>query len=394
MKSCCAGAWVVFLLGAALGVAGRTPDAGPSVKLHDDKGSAVDVTGLAAKDLAALAKLGTKAEEWTPVFAVYVRRGDGKDRTGQTPLLGDYRVEGEVLRFTPRFPLAPGVKYVAVLDLARLPSRAGFADKPLETELFLTRKETPPTVVEKVYPTGDRLPENQLKFYLYFSAPMGRGEAYQHVKLLKADGKQVESPFLELGQELWDADQKRFTLLIQPGRIKKGLKPREELGPVLEEGKTYTLVIDKGWSDAEGRPLKETFRKTFRATAAEESQPDPKTWKLQPPAAGTRAPLVVTFPRPMEHALLHRLLGVADASGKAVEGTIDLTDNETRWRFTPKAAWPAGAYHLVAGTLLEDLAGNSIERPFEVDVFHPVPHEVKEEKVKLPFEVKAADRGK
>jgi hypothetical protein len=96
----------------------------------------------------------------------------------------------------------------------------------------------------------------------------------------------------------------------------------------------------------------------------------------------------------MEHALLHRLLTVADASGKAVEGAIELTDNETRWRFTPKAAWPAGAYHLVADTRLEDLAGNSIERPFEVDIFHPVPREVKEEKVKLPFEVKAPGSGR
>ena len=43
----------------------------------------------------------------------------------------------------------------------------------------------------------------------------------------------------------------RFTLLFDPGRIKRGLKPAQRrVGPVLEEGKSYTLVIDRGWTDA------------------------------------------------------------------------------------------------------------------------------------------------
>ena len=51
-----------------------------------------------------------------------------------------------------------------------------------------------PTVVEAVYPTAERLPENQLKFYLHFSAPMSRGEAYRRVQLLDEKGKAVELP--------------------------------------------------------------------------------------------------------------------------------------------------------------------------------------------------------
>src|SRR5207244_1417841 len=111
--------------------------------------------------------------------------------------------------------------------------------------------------------TTNRLPENQLKFYLHFSAPMSRGESYRHIQLLDAAGKPVESPFLELDHELWDPEGKRFTLFIDPGRIKRGLKPREDLGPVLEEGKRYTLVINRAWTDAEDNLLKETYRKTF-----------------------------------------------------------------------------------------------------------------------------------
>jgi len=49
--------------------------------------------------------------------------------------------------------------------------------------------------------------------------------------------------------------------------------------------------------------------------------------------------------------------------------------------------WKAGRYYFVADTRLEDLAGNSIARPFEVDVFHPVEREVKGETVRIPFDV-------
>ncbi len=385
---------VVLFLVAAVGIAGLVPETALTIKLSDDKGTAVDVTGLNVKDLAALSKLGPKTEEWLPILAVYVERAAGKDRKDQPALSGDYRVESEVLRFIPRYPLVRGVKYRAVLDVARLASRAGSTEKPIEVALHLPKKESPATAVEQVYPTADKLPENQLRFYLHFSAPMSKGEAYQHIRLLNADGKAIELPFLELDQELWDTEQKRFTLIIDPGRIKRGLKPREEFGPVLEEGKSFTLVIDRKWSDAEGQALKETYRKPFRVMAPDETLPDPRHWKLKVPASGTRAPLVVNLPKPLDHALLHRMVAVEDAKGKIVEGTIDVTDKETCWRFTPKDAWPLGAYHLVSDTRLEDLAGNNIARPFEVDVFRPVQREVKAEKIKVPFEVKAAERDK
>jgi hypothetical protein len=231
------------------------------------------------------------------------------------------------------------------------------------------------------------LPENQLKFYIHFSSPMSKGDAYQHVHLLDSTGKEVSLPFLRLDEELWDQKQTRFTLLFDPGRIKRGLKPREEVGPALEEGKTYTFVIDRDWNDAEGNPLKESFRKSFRAGPPDDNPIDTKSWKVKPPSAGSRDPLVVIFPKPLDHAMLERVVGVTDASGHSIEGTIAVTEKETHWSFTPKQPWQAGRYHLTADTALEDLAGNSIGRPFEVDVFHPIQRQVKSETVKIPFEI-------
>jgi hypothetical protein len=71
-------------------------------------------------------------------------------------------------------------------------------------------------------------------------------------------------PFLEIDEELWDDSMTRLTLFIEPGRIKRGVKPLEDIGPALEEGKSYTLVIDAAWQDGHGRSLKESFRKQFR----------------------------------------------------------------------------------------------------------------------------------
>ncbi len=263
------------------------------------------------------------------------------------------------------------------------------AARPIAATLAVPK---PPVVATtelvKVYPTRDHLPENQLKFYLHFSAPMGRGEAYSHVRLIDARGKAVFNPFLELGEELWDADAKRFTLFLHPGRIKRGLQMRNDLGPILEEGKRFTLVIDTKWLDAEGNPLKKEFRKSFRVGKPDDTQPDPKAWTVESPSAGTKESVIVGFPEPLDHALLNRVVWIEDANGKRVEGTVEISREETRWQFTPKHPWKFGKYRLVTETILEDLAGNSIARPFEVDIVQPLPSPARAKTVTRSFEIR------
>jgi hypothetical protein len=360
----------------------------PTIQLKDESGTAIDVSGLPKKDLEAVQAAKLTTEQWTALFAVYVDRGDGKERKDQLAMLGTYSVVNDLLRFEPRFPLVRGVHYRVVFDAAKLPGHDKSNEKPIETVLFIPKPKTLPTVVERIYPTRDDLPENQLKFYIHFSAPMSRGEAYANIKLLDDKGKPIDNAFLELDQELWDPDMKRFTLLIEPGRIKQGLKPREDLGPVLEKGKTYTLVVEKGWSDGNDEPLKESFKKTFRAVAADETQPDPQKWKLQTPAAQTTKPLMVMLGKSLDHALLHDCLWIENDEGQRVAGTIEVTDKEAVWRFEPKEAWKTGKFQLVVDTGLEDLAGNNIARPFEVDVTKPFQREMKTETKKIAFEVK------
>jgi len=305
---------------------------------------------------------------------------------GQLPMLGDYRVEENKVIFQPRYPLRKGGTFTAVCPLI------GSIDPTIKDTVARVAfhvpppKETPLARVSAVYPSSNILPENQLKFYLHFSAPMSRGEAYQRVHLLKASGEEVESPFLELGEELWDNTGTRFTLFFDPGRIKRGLKPREEFGPSLIAGESYVLVIDKEWLDAEGRPLAESFRKTFKAVAPDDTQPAADKWKFTPPKAGTTEPLVVLFNESLDHAMLNRVLAVS-IGGEFLAGEIQIDKEETRWSFIPREIWKSGKYELVVDAALEDLAGNSLAKPFEVDVFDKVDKRVETETVKVPFEI-------
>ncbi len=332
---------------------------------------------------------GAAVRAWDPakrVGLLEVFVGDAPD----TPAMaGDVDVVEGLLRFEPRYPLRPGVRYRVVFHRGRVPGgRSTDADLSEHFELPKPRAG-PPTTVAQIYPSGEHLPENQLKFYLHFSAPMSRGEAYRRIHLLDDQGREVEAPFLELGEELWDPEMQRFTLLCDPGRIKRGLKPREEVGPVLVEGQHYTLVVDREWLDATGEPLESEYRKAFDALPPDDAPLDVAAWKIEPPKAGTTEALVVRFPEPLDHSMLLRVLHVVDAGGATLPGKIDVREMETCWRFTPQAAWPAGDFQVVVDTTLEDLAGNSIGRAFDVDVFGPVQKSITSERVKIPFTVAA-----
>lgn len=361
---------VVRLLLCALALGG-----GPSVRLPSPETprGAFEALGL---DLSTLKGLALDPSTAAAIFRVTtVGPGD------RPSLFGSYRVEGETLRFLPKYPIEPGVTYRAVLMPPGHPT-------PILAELAVPeRRVISSTKVTRVSPTAGVLPENLLKFYVEFSAPMGRGGAYEHLTLLNGQGKPIDLPFLELGEELWAPGGRRFTILFDPGRIKSGLRPREEAGPVLEAGQSYTLVIDQAWRDASGAPLVSSFRKAFRVGPADHEPPDPALWGIEPPEPGARKPLVVTFPEPLDRAMLARVLGVSGPRGEGIPGTVSVSDDERGWSFEPEQAWKSGEYRLLVDRSLEDRAGNTIGRPFEVDVFETVDRVTTPEIVSRSFRV-------
>lgn len=363
-----------------------SPARAKGITIHDDAPH-VAVRGIDDENLRSLAKADWDSDRWSEVLSLTV----ASNRSKPLPIAGRYRVMGASLLFEPRFPLEPGLDYVAKFDPSRLPIARDDRVSRIDFQRPSASKPAPATVA-RVEPSGDVLPENLLKFYLHFSAPMSRGEVYQRVRLTDASGRALDHAFLEIGEELWDRSGTRITLLLDPGRIKRGLRPREEEGPILEAGKSYALVVDREWPDAAGQAMRATYRKVFRAGPAQSRQLDPKEWVIKTPSPLSRGSLAVTFPQPLDRALLDRALVVLDPTGARVAGRASIGEGSTRWEFTPAVEWTVGTYQLEIDTDLEDLAGNSVARAFEVDVEGPVqvPSEVR--RVRLPIKISAAPR--
>jgi hypothetical protein len=297
-------------------------------------------------------------------------------------MLGSYTAGQGSLVFHPKYPPAPGVSVRAVFQAPAKPAiEARFIEPkpPLE----------PSARVEQVYPSGNRLPDNLLKFYIQFSAPMSRGEVWKRIRLLDESGAPVEAPFLYMVEELWDPDYRRLTLLFDPGRIKRGLARREQMGPALVEGKQYSLAIDRDFQDARGVPMRDEFRKQFVVASSDRTTPETANWLIRAPKAQTGEPLVVDFGEPMDWGMLQRALTVRGAGG-IVAGTVSVAREESEWRFFPNGRWEPGQYQLLVDTSFEDLAGNHIGRLFDVDLdrFESISEHIEQKTSTIEFQVR------
>ena len=311
-------------------------------------------------------------------------------------VLGARRVAGGALRFVPRLPFRPGLAYRARFDGAVFDRLTG---SPAGTTADLQVRFAPPpaggaaTRVEAVYPSADVLPENQLRLYVWFSAPMRRRGIGEGIRLVDAEsGEEVGEPFVEIADGLWDPSGRRLTVFFHPGRVKRGVGPRLAMGPPIRQGGRYRLEIDASLRDATGGTLAAGHAKAFSVGPPDRRSPRPSDWRLAPPP-GPRAPLVVDFSEPLDHGLLLRLLRVVDASGDEVAGEVAIGHGEKRWSFVPRDPWRPGAYALRVATSLEDLAGNTPDRLFdEATATAREPRPPSRKRVELPFQVGATAR--
>ena len=117
-------------------------------------------------------------DHWTSFLTVRLVR-EGQAESKDTPsLLGSYRTEDDVIRFEPRFPLEPGVRYRAEFDPVQFDQVAhaispmcvpaeGKPPTKLVAEFSIPVRPAPPTTtVVQVDPTRATLPENLLRFYI------------------------------------------------------------------------------------------------------------------------------------------------------------------------------------------------------------------------------------
>lgn len=275
---------------------------------------------------------------------------------------GDWeRGEGHA-RFTPRFPAVPGTAF-AVVEWRRDPASRW---SEVARVVVPDRVVAASTRVEAIDPGVEQVPANLLRFSVTFSEPMEEGSAAGRIHLRDAAGTESAGAILDMPPELWDRERRRLTVLLEPGRIKRGLQPHVQAGPPLVEGGEVTIVVDALLRNAAGSPLVSEARRTYRVGPPLRSRIDPATWTVAWPNR-PQDPLTVRFDRPLDRVLALRCLRVVDEHGDPVAGDSALDPEAGLWTFRPETSVGV-ARELRIDTRLEDLAGNSVRRAFDRDL--------------------------
>ena len=288
----------------------------------------------------------------------------GGDVRAVPAIAGRFALESDSVCFTPRFPFMDGMGYSLIV---------GPSSETKTPEVWTIHRQSasliPSTEVVAIYPSAAELPVNLLRVYVHFSSPMSEGWAGRSVRVYREDtGEELEGAFLPPDPELWDPARRRLTMLLDPGRIKRGLVPNQEAGYPLVEGVTVKVTVGPEFRDSKGQPLTFGAERSYRIVPPFRSRIDTRIWLLGAAKAGSREPLVVEFDRPLDHALLQHCLRVCDSSGTMVPGDGVPGAAECSWRFTPALPWEDAGYQLVVDSTLEDVAGNTPVRVFDRDV--------------------------
>jgi hypothetical protein len=292
-----------------------------------------------------------------------------------SPLMGRIEAVDGGAVFVPVAPLLPGNAY-----RVRWQTAGGDWE---QTEIQRTAANAAVPKVS-ISPEGP-LPANALKVYLHFTEPMEQGVFLDRLRLLDEAGKEVLGAFRET--ELWSPSGRRLTVWFHPGRQKTGVNLNADEGPVLHPHQKYRLVVAGSWRSIGGAALGEDVAFSFSTTDADHATPRLADWRITVPRAGSREALRVRFDEPLDMAMLLTALRVLRQDGTAVAGVVTVIGGKD-WAYEPQSPWQAGDYALHADPQLEDLAGNNLAAPFEVDLSQE--QRGATQSFVLPFKISAA----
>jgi hypothetical protein len=311
--------------------------------------------------------------------AIVLRGSGDRDRLSVVPVdalhlgldlvatAGTWERSNNEARFSPRFPAVAGTEFAVIEWLHSV----GGAWRELGRVKVPGTGRAPRTTVESIDPRLEVAPANLLRFTVTFSAEMEEGSAAGHIHLLDRTGVVIPGTLLEMPPELWDREHRRLTVLLEPGRIKRGLKPHVHAGPPLREGGTVTLIVEAAIRDAGGTALIEDARRTYQVGPPIRARVDPMQWEVRWPNARSE-PLSVRFDRPLDRALVRRYVHVLDAHERVVAGRATLDETAEHWMFTPaEQRTDYVNWTLRVDSRLEDVAGNSVRRVFDRDLDRP-----------------------
>jgi len=303
-------------------------------------------------------------ERW---LKIYVDENN-QSYENKLPIQGTYKIQDNSIIFNPDFPFMEGQSYIIQTSTF---TGEYFENNDQEdrtglnfsyTSFIISKKsKAPQPRIVKIFPSSDVIPENTLRFYIYFSTPMKREVALHHIHLIDENGEEDTHAFMKFKHELWSPDGKRLTLLFDPGRIKRYVATNLESGPALTEGKRYQLIIDANWKTSSGKKMKQNHIKYFTAGKAFRTLPNPNEWEIFTPKFNSLGELIIHFDRIYDQALLTKFIEVRDQNDNRIKGEMFLEDNEKVWIFRPYQPWNSAIINLVVNAKLEDIAGNNLQ---------------------------------
>ena len=341
-----------LLLIASASVFAGTP--GPRAD-YDANHKVVIVSGLVNADDAPLANDTSAASYGANAHLVKSVHLQSVASPSAASIFTSFNVDSNRLTVRPILPLLPA-RYLLNVETNQGASYQLHFDVATPTT-----NSNHPTVLS-VGPSTT-IPANTLRLYVYFSEPMARGQVADFVSLKNNKGQPDQFAFLNLATELWGPEQKRLTLLFDPGRVKKDVGPNLSIGAPLTENQTYQLVISKGMKSVTGLTIENDVVIPIKVEGAERRKIALTDWAFSTPEKHTYEPLQVHFGRLVDPSNVKRNISIVGSNGEPVPGR--LTTEAASCLFVPDAPWAEGSHYLVVSNDFEDIVGNRLNAAFD-----------------------------
>ncbi len=300
-------------------------------------------------------------EQWSAFFNV-------KTNPNGPAVIGSYKIVDNHLAFSPKFLPDPNIRYFVNFSYPALAQLLSHSISEQTTYTDVVSFEPPETTQPKitaVIPNLEIVPANLLRFYVFFSAPMGLENPYEFITIEDSDGNVLVDPFVIIPEGLWNIDRTRLTLLLHPGRVKQGVGPNMTEGDILLAGNDYTLKIDARWKGASGESLKESFSREINATNPLRKAINVNLWALRAINQNNIGVLTIVTDHPLDQPLAKRMLYIMNKEGKILPSQVEFTSAEEI-----KVLWRSDGSNeleLHIDHRLEDVCGNTPVYAFDLE---------------------------
>lgn len=278
--------------------------------------------------------------------------------TSNHSIIGTYFIENDSLKFIPYFDLGNELNFESRFYVDRDTVKKRFSTpKTIISDSIITE-------VVSVFPLTNRIPANILSFHILFTSPMQEDvKAFAKIHLLDEKGNIKPKVWKE--RSYWADSARHLILMIHPGRIKRGIHYLENLGPIFEVGKKYTLVVSTQLKTEYGKFITKEYKKEFLAIAPDRNIPKIINSDFKTPQS-IKAPLQLSFSEPIDYASLCIGLKIIDSKNELVKYKVrSVRNSDSVWECIPIESWKKQKYTVEFNEEITDLASNHLYRLFE-----------------------------